>query len=115
MRIKKDKLTIQDIENDLKSFLMLSDFSSAQGLSILIDTVGDLRIILRTNDHPMPHFHIESRQRGINATFSIEALELLKIKNGRISTKDLRNIERYFNLNPEKKEFLKSEYNRANN
>lgn len=52
-----------------------------------VQTINNLEVIIHSNDHNPPHFHIKSKDLQINAKFSIEKCELLK---GEISAKNLK-------------------------
>ncbi|MBU1013491.1 MAG: DUF4160 domain-containing protein [Bacteroidetes bacterium] len=56
----------------------------------LVASVNNLRIEIRPNEHPPPHFHVKSDE--INASFGIIDCKFLK---GEINSKDRRRIERF--------------------
>lgn len=78
-----------------------------------IASVGDL-IIKVYIDHKPPHFHVESKPRGINARFCINTLELINSKQGSITQKDIKKIQHFFKTNPNNLKKLKSEHKRMN-
>lgn len=71
--------------------------------------VKDLRIEVYPKDHAPSHFHVISRQRGINARFSLDTLELMNVKHGRIKPNDVRKIQSFFEQNPSVIEELRRE------
>lgn len=75
-----------------------------------IASFGDLKIDIYPKDHKNPtHFHVTSLQRGINARFDINTLELINIKCGKINQKDIKKIQTFFKETPSLLEKLKSE------
>ena len=68
-----------------------------------IEAIGDLRIEIFSRDHldNPPHFHIISRQRGINARFHAHSLEYINTKHGKLRTKDHKKIKHFFKTHPE--------------
>lgn len=76
----------------------------------LVESVGDLKIILHTNDHPPPHFHVISIQRDIDARFSIDTLEVIEADEGKISSNDIKKIQHIFKTRQYLMKKLKDEY-----
>ena len=54
----------------------------------LVARVNGLKIVINSNEHPPPHFHVTSP--NVNASFSIEGCEKLE---GSIRSQDLRKIK----------------------
>jgi hypothetical protein len=77
-----------------------------------IANVRDLEINVYPKDHDPPHFHVCSRQRNMDARFHIETLELINMKHGSISQKEIRQVQDFFKRNPEKLARLRNEYDR---
>jgi hypothetical protein len=77
-----------------------------------IASVGSLDINIYPQDHDPPHFHVVSKQRGIDARFYIETLELYNMKHGEIRTKEIKQIQDFFQTNPEALQKLRDEYAR---
>lgn len=73
----------------------------------LIGETHDLKIVVRSRDHLPAHFHVLSKQRGINARFSVDSLEYLDTKNGTISSSDKKLVKNFFKTNPDALEQLK--------
>ncbi|MFC4740367.1 DUF4160 domain-containing protein [Flavobacterium ponti] len=59
-----------------------------------IGTLGNMQIMIYSNDHNPPHFHVKSRDRTIDAKFKIENGEYL---SGTIDTKGIKRINAFFN------------------
>jgi hypothetical protein len=59
-----------------------------------ITTIDDLQIIIYSNDHDPPHFHVKTKSRKIDAKFTIENCELI---SGAIGAKDLKKIRAFQN------------------
>lgn len=75
-----------------------------------VETIDDLQVIIYSNDHKPPHFHVKTNNRGIDAKFKIEDCELI---SGEISAKDLKKI-RAFYLGPKGKIVLSNIWNKRN-
>jgi len=78
-----------------------------------VGTSGDLVIHVYPKDHRPHHFHVISKQRGINARFTLNPIELLNTKNGEIKKNDIIKIKDFFK-NPIHKKKLMDEYFRLN-
>lgn len=77
-----------------------------------IANAGDLRIEVFPKDHYPAHFHVISKQRGINARFNIETIELISIKEGKIKNDDIKKIQNFFKTHPFFLEKLNNEIKR---
>ncbi|MEZ2334776.1 DUF4160 domain-containing protein [Mucilaginibacter sp. RCC_168] len=75
-----------------------------------IKTIDDLQVIIYSNDHDPPHFHVKTKNGNIDAKFKIEDCELI---GGEISAKDLKKI-RAFYLSPKGKIVLSTIWNKRN-
>jgi hypothetical protein len=75
---------------------------------------GDLKVEVYPKDHEPPHFHVRSAQRDFEARFSVETLDFLSNKRGRISNGDIRAVKQYFTDNPDDLDKLRAEYRRLN-
>jgi len=71
--------------------------------------IGDFSIDIFPGDHQPAHFHVLSKQRGINARISVDNLDLISIKAGerKISKRDLKLIKRFFQSQPGQYDKLK--------
>ena len=58
-----------------------------------IETIRNMQIIIYPNDHNPPHFHVISKDKSIDAKFSLENCELL---SGEITGKDKQRIELFY-------------------
>lgn len=59
-----------------------------------IETIRNMQIIIYSNDHNPPHFHVISKDKKIDAKFKIENCEFL---SGQIESKDLKRLKAFFN------------------
>lgn len=75
-----------------------------------VETIEDLQIIIYSNDHNPPHFHVKTKNGNIDTKFKIEDCELI---SGDISAKDLKKI-RAFYLSPKGKIVLAAIWNKRN-
>ena len=55
-----------------------------------IDTIGKMQIIIYSNDHEPPHFHVKSKDNKIDAKFTIKDCIYLSRE---IGTKDIKRIQ----------------------
>ena len=58
-----------------------------------VGTIDDLQVIIYSNDHNPPHFHVKTKDLKIDAKFKIENCELI---SGEISAKNLKKIEAFY-------------------
>lgn len=84
---------------------------SVYDVKYLIASIGDLQIHVY-RDHPPPHFHVISKQRGLDGRFDLETLDLIGTKRGAISSADERKVKEYFRRNPQDLERLRDEHKR---
>jgi hypothetical protein len=54
-----------------------------------VKLLDDLEVVIYSNDHNPPHFHVKSKDLKIDAKFSIEKCELL---SGEVSSKNQKKI-----------------------
>ncbi|MDD2257148.1 MAG: DUF4160 domain-containing protein [Bacteroidales bacterium] len=96
------KLDIMErIVSDLLSYYLgLDEISLEKHLNAVnlatkerVKVIDDLEVVIYSNDHNPPHFHVKSRDMKINAKFSIENCELL---SGEISSKNLKKINAFY-------------------
>ena len=59
-----------------------------------IETIGNMQIVIYSNDHNPPHFHVFSKDRSIDAKFTIKECELL---SGQITPKQIKIIKNFHN------------------
>lgn len=93
----------------LKYYLGLDDNSLELHLKLVntatkerVATIDDLKVIIYSNDHNPPHFHVKSKNLKIDAKFKIEDCELI---SGNIGSKDLKKIKAFY-LSPKGKMVL---------
>lgn len=58
-----------------------------------IATLGNMQIIIFSNDHNPPHFHVKSKDLSVNAKFKIENGEYI---SGEISHKEIKLIQNFY-------------------
>ncbi len=56
--------------------------------------IDDLEVLIYTNDHNPPHFHVKTKNKNIDAKFLIETGEYM---SGDIDSKNLKRIKAYYN------------------
>lgn len=59
-----------------------------------VESINDLNILIYSNDHNPPHFHVKSKDLKIDAKFTIKNCELM---SGEISSKYLKRIKAFYN------------------
>lgn len=57
-----------------------------------IGTINNMQIIIYSNDHNPPHFHVLSKDKTIDAKFTIKDCTYI---SGEINTKDLKRIQAF--------------------
>ena len=73
-----------------------------------VTTINNLQVLIYSNDHNPPHFHVKSKDLKIDAKFSIETFKLL---SGKISSKYLKRIEAFY-MSPKGKIVLEKIWNK---
>lgn len=58
-----------------------------------VKVLHDLEVVIYSNDHNPPHFHVKSKDMKIDAKFSIEKCELL---SGEISSKNQKKVIAFY-------------------
>ena len=99
----------------LKYYLGLDDHSLELHLKEVntatkerVSTIEDLQVIIYSNDHNPPHFHVKTKNLQIDAKFKIEDCELI---SGEISSKNLKKIKAFY-LSPKGKIVLELIWNK---
>jgi hypothetical protein len=94
-----DELMERVISDLLKYFLALDDELLQKHLDDpnfatkeRVKTIDDLLVIIYPNDHLPPHFHVKSKDRKIDAKFTIENCELI---SGDLSSKNKKKIRAF--------------------
>jgi Domain of unknown function (DUF4160) len=57
-----------------------------------IETIGRMQIIIYSNDHEPPHFHVKSKDNEIDAKFTIKDCTYL---SGKIEAKDFKRVQTF--------------------
>jgi hypothetical protein len=103
------------LEDLLQSYMLLSESEidillqqPNRNLKERIATINDLKVIIYSNDHNPPHFHVVSKDYSINAKFLIENCELI---SGDIKSKDLKKIKAFY-LSPKTKIVMEKIWNK---
>jgi len=99
------------LETHLDSTQVLPD-GRVYKIKRFIAATGDLRIEVYPKDHEPSHFHVISKQRGINARFDIHTLELVNMKEGKIKKDDIKKIQDFFRISPTFLNRLRNEHSR---
>jgi hypothetical protein len=99
----------------LNYYLRLDDISLEKHLKEVstatkerVDTIDDLQVIIHSNDHDPPHFHVRTKNLKIDAKFKIEDCELI---SGEIGSKELKKIKAFY-LSPKGKIILDKIWNK---
>ncbi|WP_353159336.1 DUF4160 domain-containing protein [Myroides odoratus] len=95
-------LTLND--SDLEKILINSGYKSKERIT----TLDDLQVIIYSNDHNPPHFHVKTKDLKIDAKFTIEHCELL---SGNLSSKNLKKIKA-FHSSPKGKILMEAIWNK---
>lgn len=93
----------------LKYYLGLDEISLEKHLKEVntatkerVATIDDLQVIIYSNDHNPPHFHVKTKNLKIDAKFKIENCEFI---SGEIGSKELKKIKAFY-LSPKGKIIL---------
>lgn len=57
-----------------------------------VGTINNMQIVIYSNDHNPPHFHVMSKDKSIDAKFTIADCTYL---GGQIGTKDIKRIQAF--------------------
>jgi len=100
-----NNISLDKIASDLDKFFNYTVFNPEVGVYYIKRQVCNIhgtgfRVEVRTSDHNPPHFHIISNQRDINASFSIDTLEVIEKTKGDIKDGDIAKIKKFFSKNP---------------
>ena len=93
-------------EHIIDRILITPDFFVKQ----LVRRINHLEVIIYTNDHELPHFHVKSNDRNIDAKFYLDTGEYWQ---GEIGSKDLKRIKAFYN-SPKTKTELEMIWNKRN-
>lgn len=58
-----------------------------------VANINELEVVIYTNDHNPPHFHVISKDKSINAKFTIENCEQI---SGELSSRQLKKIKAFY-------------------
>lgn len=58
-----------------------------------VATIKNMQIIIYSNDHNPPHFHVKSKDNSVNAKFRIDDCTLM---SGKMSSKNLKRIKAFY-------------------
>ena len=58
-----------------------------------INKINDLEVLIYSNDHNPPHFHVKSKDLKVDAKFLIDNGQFI---SGEISSKDLKKIQAFY-------------------
>lgn len=100
----------EELENYLDSTKVNKD-GKIYFIRRYIARTGDLKIEVLSRDHD-GHFHVFSKQRGINARFNINTFEYIDTKQGKVSSSDKKKIQEFLKTHKEERDLLISEYQR---
>lgn len=91
-------------DDSLEVYLKKTDNATKERVA----TIDDLQVIIYSNDHNPPHFHVKTKNLQIDAKFKIENCELI---SGEISSKYLKKINIFY-LSSKGKMVLESIWNK---
>lgn len=109
-RMKDYQIVELTIEERLSAYLSshkLHNNGRLEARKHLVGKIKDLKIEVYPDDHLPAHFHVTSKQRGIDARFSIESLKHLSSKRGKVSSKDEKMVKQFFKVNPDALDYLR--------
>ena len=59
-----------------------------------VSVIRNMEILIYTNDHNPPHFHVKSNDKKVNAKFEIETGNYI---SGQINSTDLKRVKLFYN------------------
>lgn len=95
MSEKKPPIEEKILTPILERFMSIVDIDNYIDNTIIkerVETIGRMQIIIYSNDHDPPHFHVKSRDNEIDAKFTIKDCTYLE---GTIGSKDLKRIQAF--------------------
>lgn len=76
----------------------------------LVEKLDDLQVVIYSNDHNPPHFHVVNKEKTINAKFKIEDGELI---SGILTSKQLKKVKAFYQ-SPRVKPYMDKIWNKRN-
>lgn len=58
-----------------------------------VEKINDLEVLIYSNDHMPPHFHVKSKDLKINAKFTIDSCDLI---SGSVNSQQLKRIKAFY-------------------
>ncbi|HVW23330.1 MAG TPA: DUF4160 domain-containing protein [Candidatus Saccharimonadales bacterium] len=105
----------QSLEEKLESFMqshIVMPDGQIRTNKYLVTKIKEFRVEIYPKDHRPAHFHLISKKRNIDARFSIETLNKISVKQGKISSGDERLVKLFFKTHPDELTKLKKEAKR---
>jgi hypothetical protein len=91
-------------DNTLEKHIVSANTATKERVGIL----NDLEVIIYSNDHNPPHFHVKSKDLKIDAKFTIEQCDLI---SGEINSKYFKRIKTFYD-SPKGKYILEKIWNK---
>ena len=76
-----------------------------------VGSINDLNIIIYSNDHNPPHFHVISKDKSIDVKFTIKNCELI---SGDLNSKNMKKVLAFYN-SPKTKIIMEKIWDKKNN
>ena len=92
----RQKIMIEKILTDILEYYMTAAIEVVMQNIVIkerIATVRNMEIIIYSDEHNPPHFHVKSKDNSINAKFLINDCTFI---NGEISSTDFKRIKAFY-------------------
>jgi hypothetical protein len=101
MRYVEVKLTLEDqLEAFFQSHIVGPD-GQIRTNKHLVTNIGSFQVVVWPEDHRPAHFHLISKPRNIDVSFTIHPVERLKDNIGKISNKQIKLVKLFFSTHPD--------------
>ena len=95
--IEQSKLSMAELLALHLDYTRVNDDGQVYEIRQYVTKTDGLEIHVYPKDHQyQEHYHVISKQRGINARFDTKSHQLISTKSGRISQKDVKKIRVFF-------------------
>ena len=95
--INQSKLSITELLALYLDYTRVNDAGQVYEIRQYVSKTDGLEIHVYPKDHQhQEHYHVISKQRSINARFNTKTHQLISTKSGRISQKNIKKIQAFF-------------------
>lgn len=110
----KEKYYFKDISSDLDDKLNKDVCEYRQKGVFPTSMKRGIKVYIYSNDHLPIHFHVKSKQRYLEAKFSVDPFELIENNTILPQEKDIKYIKKYFEKNETFLDEMKEKFKKLN-